>query len=235
MKVQKTSPLVWFFLILGIAIAAVLIYAFIKFDVIQNFTMDDGIGRLCILIIGWLVLFAIPAIFISISLKIIISNYHKYQQTSEFYSEQETQSQNQPESPKYDWTIVKIGLPIALFLLTIGVIIIIDTNQIKSKCIETQATVIEEWYESVSQAKCTVLEYEVEGKKMVDTVYDSKTTFPKTVYVGPEYPHKILYCKNQRLVIILFFCVTGIFIAVVSFLFLGGENENFDSKKIKNS
>ena len=149
-------------------------------------------------------------------------------------NEPQPQPESQPEKPKRDWAIFKVGMGISLVLITIGVVIMLSDREKKAMGIEVEGKVISKRTEGDSKHKRSyfTVEFTIDGKTETHELkssllpilrrnvklYVSKDTYASLFGDGDD-RHWVLHYQNKNLIwiIFLFGCATFI-IFVVSVL-----------------
>lgn len=176
---------------------------------------------------GIIMLLAFPLAFIVPSLTIIIRARRAYKRGSVYErpNEPQPQPESQPEKPKRDWAIFKVGIGISLVLITIGTVIILSNRERKAMGIEVEGTIINK--RSEGKKHYFTVEYSIDGKsetyelqgygplfRKKMTLYVSRDTYA-SLFDDEDERHFILFYQNKNLHLILFFFGCAAFIIFV--------------------
>ena len=126
MNPQRTHGMVLIFLIIGLISLPPICY--VVYAGIKHLFELQTIADRAWTIGGIIMLLAFPLAFIVPSLTIIIRARRAYKRGSVYErpNEPQPQPESQPEKPKRDWAIFKVGMGISLVLITIGVVIMLS-------------------------------------------------------------------------------------------------------------
>ena len=217
MNSQRTHGMVLIFLIIGlISLPPIcyVVYAGIK-HLFELQTIADRAWT-----IGGIMLLAFPLAFIVPSLTIIIRARRAYKRGSvyERSNEPQPQPESQPEKPKRDWAIFKVGMGISLVLIAIGVVIMLSDREKKAMGIEVEGKVISKRTEGGSKNKHSyfTVEFNIDGKTETHELkssllpilrrnvklYVSKDTYA-SAFGDEDDRHWVLHYQNKNLLWII--------------------------------
>ena len=241
MNPQRTHGMVLIFLIIGLISLPPICY--VVYAGIKHLFELQTIADRAWTIGGIIKLLAFPLAFIVPSLTIIIRARQAYKRGSVYErpNEPQPQPESQPEKPKRDWAIFKVGMGISLVLITIGVVIMLSDREKKAMGIEVEGKVISKRTEGDSKHKRSyfTVEFTIDGNTETHELkssllpilrrnvklYVSKDTYASVFDDGDD-RHWVLHYQNKNLIWIIFmFGCAAFIIFVVSALTFSDDVE----------